>query len=885
MDRERWERIQSLFHQAADLPPSQQRAFLAGACPDDEAIVDAVLAMLEEDARASPVLDDDLAHAARELLDPVTPEALPPGDFGPYRLTRVLGEGGMGVVYLAERQDLGSLAAIKILRDAWLSPARRERFASEQRTLAQLNHSSIARLYDADTLPDGTPWFVMEYVDGVPLTEYCRRAACSIGERLRLFRAVCEAVQHAHQHLVIHRDLKPSNILVTPDGAVKLLDFGISKQLDTLEGPADQTRTLFRLLTPAYAAPEQIRGDHVGVYTDVYALGVVLYELLAGRVPFDLWNRTPAEAETVLVHEEPERPSALARRVAREIAASGAAASATRAEWADLDVLCLTAMHKEERRRYQTVEALVRDIDHYRAGEPLESRADTLPYRAGKFVRRNTWPLAGAAIVVALIAGTVTFYTARLAQARTAALNEAARTQRIQRFMLNLFRGHDEAAGPADDLRVVTLIDRGVQQASGLAAEPLVQAELYETLGRISQQLGNLPQADRLLRAALEQRRQLLGPDDPDVAESLVALGQLRDAQAAYDEAERLVRDGLERTRKRLGPQHPAVARATTALGQVLENRGAYDQAITVLTEAVQLQSLAAGNEADRAVAMSELANTHFYAGHFDESEGLNRQVLALEKRLYGDRHPFVADTLINLGAIHFERGRYSDAERFHREALEIMRAWYGADHPSTASALTMVARAIIQQGGRYDEAHQLLTEALGIQERVYGNVHPRVASALNELGIVALRQARLDEALARFERMADVYRQVYNDKHYYIGVALSNIGGVYQEKGEYARAEGLFREALRRYADTLPPEHQLVGIAQVRLGRQLVRQQRYAEAEREIAKGEAILLKQTSPPPRWLDMARDDLARAYDGLNEPAKAAAVRAKETKKEN
>jgi len=877
MDSDRWQHIQSLFHEAADLPPDEQRAYLERACIGDGTLLASVLAMLEEDARAASLLDRDVAHLAHQMLETAAEGSLPTSEFGPYRLTKTLGEGGMGTVYLAERQDLGSVAAVKVLRDAWLSPARRERFAAEQRALAQLNHPSIAHLYDADVRPDGTPWFAMEYVDGVPLTEYCRTHGSSVAERLRLFRDICEAVQHAHRHLVIHRDLKPSNILVTRDGHVKLLDFGISKQLETLERPVDQTRTALRMMTAAYAAPEQIRGDRVGIHTDVYALGVVLYELLAGRIPFDLSNRTPAEAEAMIVQDEPERPSAVARRMARDSGGEVRMPSAGRTAWADLDVLCLTAIHKDPQRRYPTVEALVRDVDHFVEGEPLEARRDSVRYRAGKFVRRNWRPLSGAAAVLVVIISMAGFYTIRLTDARNAALSEAARTQRIQRFMLNLFEGGDAAAGPAENLRVMTLIDRGVQQARGLDAEPVVQAELYETLGSIYQKLGQLEQADALLQSALERRQALLGPDDPEVADSLVALGRLRDAQAKYDEAERLIRDGLEKNRNLLGPTHPAVARATTALGQVLENRGAYDQAIAVLEEAVRLHSLPGADEADLAAALSELANSHFYAGHYDESESVNQRILAIRRRLYSDRHPSVADTLINLGAVQFERGRYSDAERFDREALEIIRAWYGSNHPATASALTMLGRAIIQQSVRYDEAAEVLRESLAIQERVHGPVHPRVASALNELGLVALRQGNLDEAEARFQRMTDVYRQVYQDKHYYIGVALSNLGGVYQQRAQYPRAEALFREVLRRYAETLPAEHQLVGIAQVRLGRQLVRQRRYADAEREILKGYEILMKQTSPPARWIHFAREDLVTVYGALNHPEKAESFR--------
>ena len=240
MDSARWERIQILFHEAADLSEPEQRSFLRTACTDDDDLMADVLALLEEDARSASLLDRDLAHVAHDVLDEVAPASFPFKEFGPYRIKEPLGEGGMGVVYLAERIDLGSLVAIKILRDAWLSPSRRERFASEQRTLAQLNHPSIARLYDADTLDDGTPWFVMEYVEGVPLTEYCSQHALSIEERLQLFRTVCEPVQYAHQHAVIHRDLKPSNILVKPDGTIRLLDFGIARQLDSLDPKTGQ---------------------------------------------------------------------------------------------------------------------------------------------------------------------------------------------------------------------------------------------------------------------------------------------------------------------------------------------------------------------------------------------------------------------------------------------------------------------------------------------------------------------------------------------------------------------------------------------------------------------------------------------------------------------
>ncbi len=875
MDSARWQQIQDVFHAAADLPQAEQCAFVKATCGDDQELKSEVLVMLHQDAGGNSLLDRSLADVAQQTLGE-TASAIPFKEFGPYRILRLLGEGGMGVVYLAERNDLGTQVAIKVLRDAWLSPARRERFASEQRTLAQLNHPSIARLYDAATLDDGTPWFVMEYVEGIPLTQFCREHKCSIKQRLQLFRSVCEAVEHAHGHAVIHRDLKPSNILVKSDGTVRLLDFGIAKQLESLDLQVDQTMTGLRLMTPAYAAPEQIRGDRIGVSTDVYSLGVILFELLTGRLPFDLSNLTPAEAATIIVDHEPGKPSATVQRTTTAEVNSHAL-SLSRTAWADLDVLCLTAMHKDSQRRYRSVEALIRDVDHYLNKEPLEARPDTLRYRSAKFVRRNRRAVTLASLVLTLVAGLVIFFTVRLARARNAALAEAARTQRIQKFMTNLFQGGDEAAGPADDLRVVTLVDRGVQEAQSLSGDPTVQAELYGTLGGIYQKLGKLDRADSLLNLALERRKSLFGADSAEVAESLVALGELRSDQAQLEEAERLVRQGLEMSKRHLPPGHPAVGKATAALGTILENRGAYDQSIQVLEEAVHLQSGPGAAEADLGATLSELANSYFYAGHYDVSDSINQRVLAMDRRIYGERHPQVANDLINLGAIQYEQGHFPEAEKYQRQALDITEGFYGKSHPETASAMTLLARTLVNEK-RLDEAADLLQGALVIQEHVYGKVHPRVASALNELGRIAQQQGRLDEAEADFRRMADIYRAVYAGKHYYIGVALSNLAGVCVVEKKYAQGERLFRDALRMYGETLSADHELVGIARVRLGGALLPQGRYAEAEAESRAGYEILIKQKDPKLSWLVRARQDLVEEYVALKQPELAAKFRA-------
>ena len=873
MDGARWQRIQSLFHQVADLPEPDRHPFLQTACGDDEELIADVLALVEEDSETTSLLDRDLAHVAHQVLDEDLPASLPFKEFGPYRIKQALGEGGMGVVYLAERLDLGTLVAIKILRDAWLSPARRERFASEQRTLAQLNHPSIARLYDADTLDDGTPWFVMEYVEGIPLTEYCAKNQCSIEQRLKLFREVCEAVQYAHQHAVIHRDLKPSNILVKSDGSVRLLDFGIAKQLESLEAPVGKpelTLTGLRLMTPAYAAPEQIRGASAGIKIDVYSLGVILYELLAGRLPFDLSKLTPGEAEALIIGQDPERPSMVARCTTSTPAASAAA-------WSDLDVLCLTAMHKDTQRRYQSVEALIRDVDHYLKGEPLEARPDSLRYTVGKFVRRNRRSVSAAAFVILLIIGMVVFFTVRLTRARNAALAEAARAQRIQTFMTNLFQGGDESVGPSDTMRVVTLLDRGVQEAHSLNADPRAQAELYLTLGTIYQQMGKFDQAESLLQSALDRRKAVFGADNAEVAESLDALGELRSDQAQYDDAEPLIRQALDMSKRHLPPTHPGVGKAYYSLGRVLVNRGDYAQAIKALEEAVRIQSAPGGVQADLAVTLGELANANFYVGHLDTCESLNQRALAIDRQLYGDRHPNVAEDLINLGAIESERGHYPETETYYRQALDILQNFFGPDHPETADVMMLVARTLNAQG-RFNDAADMLQGALTALQHAYGKVHPRIAATVGELGKVALQQGKLDEAEADFLRQVDIYREVYKGKHFYIGSALANLAGVYMERKQYARAERTFRDALQMDLQTLPPEHLNVAITRIKLGRALIPQHRYADAEKESLAAHDILIKKANPPANWLESARKDLVDEYTALHQPENAAKFRA-------
>lgn len=864
-DAEEWRRMQALFHEAAALPLAEREAFVAAACAEDADLAQQVLGMLREDERAEGLLDVALAQVAAGLFAGDGGEALP-REVGRYRILRRLGEGGMGVVYLAEREDLGGRVALKVLRDSWVSAERRERFAKEQQFLASLEHPSIARLYDAGTLADGTPYFVMEYVEGVPLVDHCERSGASLEARLALFRSVCEAVQYAHGRALIHRDLKSSNVLVKADGSVRLLDFGIAKQLSNDDGNlrAEMTQGL-AFMTPAYAAPEQLGKGTVGLYTDIYSLGVILYRLLTGSLPFDLDGCGPSDIVRIVTERAPVRPSLRARE-----GRASTAVRSTRALWADLDVMLLKALHKDPSQRYATADALLRDIDHFLAHEPLEARPDALGYRLRKFVRRRRLPLAIAAVVLSGVVGLVVFFTARLTRAKNAALAEVARTERVEGFMERLFQGgSDEEAVPDEELRVVTLVDRGVRDARALDRDPSVQAELFHTLGSISGDLGRFDQAETLLRAALDKRRALFGPTSVQVAQTDVTFSSVENDNAHFDEAEKLAREAVAITGK-LDADHPLRPLAEAALARVLISRGDYAAALPLLKSASVRLERRGDKPFEYSVVLGDLANAEYYLGDYAAAKAINLRAIALDKRTFGDTHANVASDLINLGCIEQEFGNYAEAERLFREALAITEPWYGPRHYMTASNLGLLGRALVSQD-RNREASELLRRALDIDQLVFPAGSPKLSIILHDLGAAVRNLGQLDEAEHDFERMLDIERGVHGEEHERVGLALSDLASVAAARRDWPKAEGELRQALVIDRKRLPPGHVRIGEARCALGHVLLGEGRYAEAETESAAGYDSVSAHGARQPTTARQARKDLVDELTALGKPA--------------
>jgi serine/threonine-protein kinase len=709
MDSERWDRIQSLFERALACPEPERQAFVDTESGGDRSLLAEITAMLKADQRRTSLLDDGLPQIAYEMVgSPVDNISL--REFGPYRLRKLLGEGGMGVVWLAERTDAGNLVAIKFLPHAGLSPARRERFAREIITLAKLQHPYIARLYDAGTLADGTPWFVMEYVDGLRLTDYCRQEERPVEDRLRLFRAVCEAVQYAHSQEIIHRDLKPSNILVQRDGTPRLLDFGIARQLHAAEGMADQTRAGLRFMSPDYSPPEWISEGKVGFYTDVYSLGVILHEMLTGQLPA----------------AQPKTPAASLH--------------------GDLDVLCRKAMHPSPGNRYQSAEALIRDVDHFLKREPLEARPDSLRYRARKFVSRNRAAVAATAAALLVMTGLAAFFTFRLARERDYANRQAAITTAMNRFLSDdlLGRADPFQSGAAKEL-FVDVVNRALPQVDEqFRAEPVTAAQLHQTIARAFDNRSQFAQARREYDRAYELFLRGEGPLSEDAIEvrlretALVARsnerGSLPAAKSLLKEAEESL-SRISRPRADLSVWLP-YARGYVAMAES-NARVADVQFSDALRRAEALPSF--DGRAPRRIKLL-VAVSYIHMAQGAKAEPILREIIAADTRLSGADHPPVLLTRAYLAQSLLTQGKFSAAIQEVNAIYPELLNRLGPDHETITTVLGTRAAA---EGslGLWDDAAR---DDLAMHE-ISARTRPDSFFAIASLSDGALSQCRAE--------------------------------------------------------------------------------------------------------------------------------------------
>ena len=799
LDPERWARIAVLFERLVDEAPEDREALLEGLAAGDAEVRDMVRRMLQRDPTGDFLLDLGLQEAAELALGEEDAAAAEFADLsgrlvGPYRLTRLVGRGGMGAVYLAERDDgqFRMRAALKLLPLGMASDDARRRFLAERQVLAGLSHPNISRLLDGGIAEDGTPYFVMEYVEGRAIDRHCDEERLGLRERIELFRSVCHAVQYAHQNLVVHRDLKPSNIVVGHDGSVKLLDFGIAKLLSEDHEPALLTRSGVRVMTPRFAAPEQIRGEPVTTATDVYSLGVLLFELLTGTSPYRRPDSDRRSVEQAVLEEEPSRPSlALGRTGAQAALARRSTPEALRRTLGgDLDNIVLKAMEKEPVRRFQSARQLEEDLQRYLAGEPVLARPSTVGYRLRKYVRRHRAGVAGATGLVALLAGFAGFYTVRITQERNLARAEAVKAQATTRFLQQLLGEAYPSVARGETFSMRDLLARAEARVDSLEDQPLIQAAVLRTLGDVYREQGRLDDALPLLERAVAIHR-ITEPLSRAAGDAFSALGHLQYERKDYQAA-------LEAHR---------------------QERAVYDQ-------------LVAPDDSLVLFATNNLAAAAAGLNDFDEALALHQEVLSRRKRLFRDTSELVHVTHNNLGNLYDLMGRTAEAEREFQTALAIRRAALPPDHPSLALSLNNLGTVLVKLG-RLNEAEVLHREALDTWQRVYGPDHHRVGLSAFNLARVLERRGRLVEAESLYSVTTAIDRKAYGEEHLEVGVDLRRLGLVQKQMGNCAAAAPTFREADRIYVlNELPVNERRRTEVRGALGECLVSLDRYAEAE-----------------------------------------------------
>jgi len=754
MTAERWERLRELYDEALALAPERRIEFVLNTCDDDRQMREQLLGLLTSSGEID-AFDEDATQVGGSFRAQVANELTPGSTIGRYTIVRPIGRGGMGAVYLAERADreFEHKVAIKLVAAGLLSSRIMARLRGERQILANLAHPNIARLYDGGATAEGVPYLVMEYVEGRPIDRYCQDHKLSIAERLQLFEQVCMAVQYAHTRLVIHRDIKPSNILVTEDGTPKLLDFGIAKLVDP-NAPAratDLTRVHERVMSPEYASPEQVLGESVGTASDVYSLGVLLYELLTERRPYSFAGKPFQQIERTILEEVPPLPSTtVASRGSDE-------ESASRADLAkqlrgDLDTIVMKAIHKDIAQRYPTASALAEDIRRYLANQPILARPDSLGYRLRKYWRRNRWTLASVTTAaVAVIALTIA-YTVRLAAERDIAERERTTAMRVSQFMTEVFRVANPSESRGNSVPVREVLDAAVARIrNDLRNEPRTRVVLLQNMAQAYVGIGLWESAKELLIEGAEQARTQLGPRSIELAETLSSLAAIQQRIGDTGGQRRSLEEAL------------AIRRA---LNPKLDRAGILDLASYALNQSSH-------GEVDAALRT------------LGQAESLAQELAETDPSVLGEVY-------FAYGYVHYYSSRYEQSARFYSQAVPLLKG-------SVERGLDRYAEAALQHGhallalSQFEQATKLFEELLDEFIPVFGATHPMVGDTWNLIGISYCQQGDYETCSQAFQRSADIERLHTPAGSRRLMVRLANLGAAYHDAGRlHAAIEAL---------------------------------------------------------------------------------------------
>jgi len=857
MTGESWERVKEILHQAMQLAPDQRSGFLDEACASDAALREEVESLLlaKEDVPSgflqSPALEGELSSEASGFG---FAGALAPGQIFAQRfqLIRKLGEGGMGQVWLAEQTSpVKRQVALKLIKAGMYDESVVQRFQAERQSLAIMDHPAIAKVFDAGATPQRQPYFVMEYVPGLPITEYCDQKKLKIADRLELFIQACEGVQHAHQKAIIHRDLKPANILVVDvDGkpTPRIIDFGLAKAITPHLADDPQVTQLGLFMgTPGYMSPEQADQNvrDIDTRTDVYSLGVVLYVLLAGLEPFDAKQRQKQSLDELLRklrEEEPPRPST---KVNSDPGTSQGTAEARSTEprqlvnmlRGDLDWIAMKALEKDRARRYGTPSELAADIRRYLNHEPVVARPASVGYQLRKYARRHRMAVgvaAGLVLVLAAFSVLQSLQLRRITRERDRANRERDRATRITDFMTSMFKVSDPSQARGNSVTAREILDKAsTEMGAGLAKDPEVQSQMTQVMATTYENLGLFPRAHELAKRALDSRLSLLGPDDPATLQSMGQFGRILDREANYAESEKLERQALAGERRILGEEDPLTLQAMDDLAGVLGHEGHYDEEEKLEREAVEVGTRKLGPENEQLLrASSDLGVALWNQGRYAEAERQYRQVLDVDRRVLGPDDPRTVKAMGNLGLAIKSQSRLSEAEPLFREALARAQHVLGPDHPDTAFDMDRLAD-VLSMEGHLAEAEKLTREELAIRTRILGPEHTRTLVAKINLSDELYREGHIHEAEKLQREVLETQIRIRGPENVNTLIFESYLARTLTREGHYVEAEKLARETYEIQRRDSGPQHPDTLDTLRELGKAMAYSHRYAEASK----------------------------------------------------
>ncbi len=866
MTPERWVRLQDAFHRLVDCTANERAAHIESVCGKDVAFRSELEEMLANDMGSEERLRQAIGGAVAHVVDGQRNRFVGT-TLGAYRITGVLGHGGMGTVYLAKRADrqYEQKVAIKLVEQMAVHPQLRTRLRAERQILASLDHPDIARLIDGGETSEGVPYLVIEYIDGKPIDEYCDGRTLGIRERLQIFERVCAAVDYAHRNLIVHRDLKPANILVTADGHPKLLDFGIAKLLHP--DPASQTvavtRVQDRLLTPEHAAPEQVLGRQITIATDVYTLGVLLYQLLSGRSPYALHDSTALGLERAICIEDPQPPSSLFRsgRAGALVEAAGfepAAIAAKRGVAADklrrqlsgdIDEIILKAMRKEPRERYPTAAQLADDIGRHLRGEPVLARQGSRRYRALKFARRNVMSMS---LITTIFLALTTFATmtwmqkGRLAEQRDLAEQQRYRAQQVSAFLVGIFEAADPFNAQGREVTAEELLERGAANIQkNLNEQPEVRAQMLESIGFAFQRQNQFKRAIPLLEQALTIRRQTEQPPGERVATSLFNLADALRGAGNYASAEGYYRQALALSRQVYGERDQRVALVMVSMARLEQAQSHTGQAEQLLGDAIEIYREQLGpDHKEVGIAYADLASILLWKDDLSRAEKYEREALRILQARVARTDPDYANALGALGLILVKRGSLDEAEKLLVESLDLHRTVFGAGHPRLAGILNSLA-GLYDKRGDYQKAITQADEALSIIRRAYGERHTTTGYHLESLANLEFKAGRTAPALRNVQAVLDVYRASLPSDHAYIASSERLLGEVLLARGDARSAVPPLRHAITVNTNEYGAASWRTARSQSILGAALARLGQFDEAERLLVDSHRVLFKE----------------------------------------